>query len=932
MKIKTLTPSAFGKFRASSPIEFSDGLNIVRGDNEAGKSTLQSFILGMFYGFKKEGKTRISRHPEYERYRPWTGSDYRGTMTYEEGGRTYRIERSFDPDLTRVFDDNTGEDITHLFSQDSRKEYDFAHRHFGLSAKEFRNTVWIGQLGSPQEPGLGAEIQGKLESILQGGSEDVPLVRALSVLADERAKIKAPRSVKAKLDIIQREIADLRQELKLAAEREEELRGWLIEASDLSKEKLRLEGLVSEGELELAYLRYWMLKGLLNEAGEIESDISGLMARLSEAQWAKDIPEGSEQQYQAIKQEKDIIFRRAAEAKDEARRLNERLEALEAKLAAAGALAESGVDEAALASLYSRYLSAKANTYKSERAANDARRELRAAEEEGRIKGYPDEEFNKDIIEEAEDLQETVFLTERAKAQLDVEAERARSVVASRNPRGAAGWLYALSLGALGIAVALTVMAMPMSWAAFGVAVVLFAAGVFRQRSAAQLRRAGEEALAEKEREVEEQVQRIAAAKAALSDYLAGLGARSVEELRAVARELDTFRARLRNARDRYEIAHKYWFEASQEFSTIEKEMVGVLKASGCLESGETVTEAAVDTFRRKLADLSTDKHNLKGLKERICENDALLQNLEERLSTVSIRERDLLAACRVDSVSELERKLASKKEYDEATRSLAEARARQAALLSGRDLAAVEEEVAALAAEVEGSPESVDSGADHPAVSERDYEAKRRAQDDLKSRLSEIDLRLAGLQNGIRLRTQEGRSSSEIEEDLARKQAVEEELIDERDALDLAHSTLTELSKSLRREFAPALNKHVGEILGRITSGKYTDIKISPDLEMSLVHPDTGKQVETGLLSGGTIDQCYFALRVAIAKAITKKEEFPFFLDDSFVQYDDKRLAGALEILSQLAQRHQVLIFSCHGREEAIADDLGIKYRRISL
>ena len=60
------------------PIGFSDGLNIVRGDNEAGKSTLQSFILGMFYGFKKGGKTRISRHPEYERYRPWTGSTIAG--------------------------------------------------------------------------------------------------------------------------------------------------------------------------------------------------------------------------------------------------------------------------------------------------------------------------------------------------------------------------------------------------------------------------------------------------------------------------------------------------------------------------------------------------------------------------------------------------------------------------------------------------------------------------------------------------------------------------------------------------------------------------------------------------------------------------------------------------------------------------------------
>ena len=59
---------------------------------------------------------------------------------------------------------------------------------------------------------------------------------------------------------------------------------------------------------------------------------------------------------------------------------------------------------------------------------------------------------------------------------------------------------------------------------------------------------------------------------------------------------------------------------------------------------------------------------------------------------------------------------------------------------------------------------------------------------------------------------------------------------------------------------------------------------------------------------------------RVAIAEAITRKEEIPFFLDDSFVQYDDNRLAGALEILAALAERHQILLFSCHGREEAIA------------
>lgn len=51
--------------------------------------------------------------------------------------------------------------------------------------------------------------------------------------------------------------------------------------------------------------------------------------------------------------------------------------------------------------------------------------------------------------------------------------------------------------------------------------------------------------------------------------------------------------------------------------------------------------------------------------------------------------------------------------------------------------------------------------------------------------------------------------------------------------------------------------------------------------------------------LSCGTVDQCYFALRVAVAESIVNSDSFPFFLDDSFVQYDDKRLEGVLEIVS---------------------------------
>ena len=461
--------------------------------------------------------------------------------------------------------------------------------------------------------------------------------------------------------------------------------------------------------------------------------------------------------------------------------------------------------------------------------------------------------------------------------------ERARSCGPERSG-SPAGWLYVLALASLGIAVALTVMAMPMSWAAFGVSLVLLAAGVYRQSAATRLRREDEAALAQKEQEVEEQVGRVQSAKRALQEYLAVLGARSVEELRAVARELDAFRARLAAAKDRYEMAHKYWFEASQEFSTIEQELVGILKTLGCLEGGEAVNDGAVNLGRRKLAKVASDKRNLEVLKERIGETRDL-SGLEERLSGVEVKEKAVLAACRASSVAGLEEKLAAKEEYDEVARTLSEYAGRRDALLSGRDTAEILEEVAALEADPAiGSQEVLEDEVLQGSFSESDYEVKRRAQDGLKSRLGELRSRLAALENGIRLRTEDGRPVSEIEEDLARKQAVEEELMLDREALDLAHDTLSELSKRLRREFAPALNKRVGEILGKITSGKYSDIRISPDLEMSVVHPETGSQREASLLSGGTVDQCYFALRVAIAEAITKKDELPFF-DDSFVQ-----------------------------------------------
>ena len=81
---------------------------------------------------------------------------------------------------------------------------------------------------------------------------------------------------------------------------------------------------------------------------------------------------------------------------------------------------------------------------------------------------------------------------------------------------------------------------------------------------------------------------------------------------------------------------------------------------------------------------------------------------------------------------------------------------------------------------------------------------------------------------------------------------------------------------------------------------------------------------------SRGTIEQVYFALRMAAAEILCTEEALPILLDDLFVMYDEERLALALQWLSR--QKQQVLIFTCQGREEEALKKLQIPFHKIVL
>ena len=80
MVIKKLGIRGFGRLK-DCEIQLADGFNVIYGKNEAGKTTVQWFIKGMFYGLEG-GREREGAKPPIKKFKPWEGSQYGGFLEY----------------------------------------------------------------------------------------------------------------------------------------------------------------------------------------------------------------------------------------------------------------------------------------------------------------------------------------------------------------------------------------------------------------------------------------------------------------------------------------------------------------------------------------------------------------------------------------------------------------------------------------------------------------------------------------------------------------------------------------------------------------------------------------------------------------------------------------------------------------------------------
>ena len=157
----------------------------------------------------------------------------------------------------------------------------------------------------------------------------------------------------------------------------------------------------------------------------------------------------------------------------------------------------------------------------------------------------------------------------------------------------------------------------------------------------------------------------------------------------------------------------------------------------------------------------------------------------------------------------------------------------------------------------------------------------------------------------------------AELEGQLAKINGKIQELENTYAALTIAQETLSEARQELQRRFAPGITRRTGQLMSAMTGGRYDRLRIGEDLSIWAGTGEGDTFFDTRWRSEGTADQLYLSLRLAVAEAMLP--EAPLILDDALARFDDTRAAATMDILKEIAQSQQVILFTCHSRERGM-------------
>ena len=887
MRLRRIVAGSFGALEDIDLGDLGDGLTVVVGPNESGKTTLTALVRHVLYGFPPRSAS--------EKRFDALGGDERAALVFEDGRGRHTLQRHMTSQaktagaLSLAGPDGPEDAEAFVAALTAGLSRDTYRSVFGFSIEELARIDTLSDIkGSlfASAAGLSADPHQALEALLTGASAIwSPRATRKTRLRELAAEIRVQRSRMLELRTTSTEASGRRSELeRLASEMpalEDSARKADEEARTIAFASDTLAAVAAEHSRQGDILELLRDKAAETSASAERivpdplisahaSDIDGLTQRL--ARFEDDLARSTESvsQYRTARRE------------------------AEQALSAVGA-GFAVLDDAPLDATADGAVSAHEETLRDARVDRDRRadrlRETTAVATRRRAEA--DDALRAAGLDPAD---ASSWTSAAARAE---ETARLLSAGPTSAIRPTATWLPWALVG-LGIAAAGT-GALAGQWIAAALGVVVAATGI------AALLFGGSAARASRTRRDESSsllgFPPSDPARLVEAGQLLDLALRRHEEARQAEEEADTAAAQAEAAGERLGDAERAW----TSWAT----------AAGLVAGGSVPMPAqarqmllAVRDARRLLADAATADTEAQRALDRAAAFSRTVAEISEASGHHAPSENEESLDEVPSTVRDLQR-LADAARQDATRRAEADLIARAAADAVARAEVELARTIARRAETLEGIGLAGDTSTEQ--VLARAGIAADRAAQALGEERDARD-RLKGLEGAL--------GDARLDEE-AERMALEQASMEERvsAALDeyvveaLAARLLGETLSAWERDRQPEVLRRARDLFDAITDGAYTGLVSPVGTFAPTVVGAAGTSRTSDQLSRGTAEQLYLAVRIAYIEANLSRvnEALPVVMDDPLVEFDQTRREQTARAIAQLATGRQVILFTCH-------------------
>ena len=899
MIIKKVNIIVFGGLK-DKIINFDNGMNIIYGENEAGKSTIQAFIKIWLYGMANY-KGKDYKQNDRLKYMPSTGETISGELYVEFKNKDYIIRRTFGKskkeDTSLIIDAITGEEINYISKEEPGKYF------FNINRATFINTLFISQLGVEVRKDKEEEIIDKIANSI--GIDDGQVSVEVAI---------------AKLNKYKKSISNVRKNgyLDVLNERHSNLLSERYEAYNLSNHNLDNEELLINMNLEK--------KNLNNEINNLE-----IYKRFLKKTKLK-------KEFEEITQ----YFKKKQELKDKEKYINKLL-----------TYNDEFINDEFIKELreeYSLYLNIL-DTRESEK--EDIReKEVKLKELKTPLDKYeyieqlPENILNilerlnirREVLKEKVDLNQSIeneidFLNikEREAKKLigdsliindfreaidstvssyEEKLKELKGLVEDDNKNKNNNVFYGFLLGVSLLSIILRIASKNIIlniilYIIFGISILVLLISIYLNKGGKNKRMDS----------IKRDINKI---EKDLDYYCDILRISSYKELFKKLKIYDDY-IKLQNkinAKINEKLSQRKLLDLEKsiyEYDVVNDEIEEYLNISGTTDLVELITE--VNKYQEASKGLDILEIELKSLKNTLEKTKEQLEirerKIREKLATIGFQNINILEV--EDILKELEEKL---KLRDEINRNLASVEEAYSILTKGKDIDLIKKELSDII--------NVNFRYSYENEEEIDSVIKEK-----NLRLLEVEKSIKDIENEIKNRFNGKRTIPDIEEEIKEVEDEAKKKVKELRASSIAIESLQEAYQEIRNSFGPILNKNVIDSFSRFTDGKYSDVMVADNYEMKVINENN--LMKSDILSNGANDQLNLSLRLAFIDMIFKSKDVSIYLDDAFVQYDNKRLEKTIKYLINQNFK-QCIIFTCQDREESILSKNNIDHNYIKL